>query len=109
MDSDCTDLGQFSKAEVHAIEVHKYFLSEKAGHDVGLEFAVRDWLANYAACWRYERLKKDLDAQMREMEKYKWIESEKAGRDLGQQAAIEWVCRFAHEWRKKRDPEEFSE
>lgn len=106
MVSDCTDLGQFSKAELHAIDVHKYYLSEEAGYDVGMECAVKDWLAHYASKWRYDRLKKDLEAQMREIEIYKWIESEKAGRDLGQQAAIDWICRFADKWRKEKDPEE---
>ncbi len=109
MESDCTDLEQFSNAELEAIEIHKYYLSEKAGHDVGWECAIKDWLANYAARWRYERLRKDLEEQLREIERYKWIESEKAGRDLGQQAAIDWICRFADEWRKRRDPEEFAE
>ncbi len=109
MESGCVDLEQFSKAEMRAIDVHKYYLSEKAGYDVGLECAIRDWLAHYAARWRYKRLKKDLEEQMREIEIYKWIESEKAGHDLGQQAAIDWICRFADEWRKRRDPEEYAE
>jgi hypothetical protein len=33
--------------EIAEIERHKYFLSEKAGHDVGWEFAERDWDENY--------------------------------------------------------------
>jgi len=109
MGSDCTDTEQFSKAELHAIEVHKYYLSEQAGRDVGMDCAVKDWLAHYAARWRYERLKKDLEEQIREIERYKWIESEKAGYDLGQQAAIDWVRRFAREWRNGKDPEESAE
>ena len=34
--------------EIAEIEKHKYFLSEKAGHDVGWEHAERDWLENHA-------------------------------------------------------------
>jgi hypothetical protein len=34
--------------EVAEVEQHKYFLSEKAGHDVGWEFAKEDWLARFA-------------------------------------------------------------
>jgi hypothetical protein len=109
MDSDCEGVEQFTKAELRAIEVHKYFLSEKAGHDVGLDYAIKDWLANHAARWRYKRLKKDLEEQLQEIEIYKWIESEKAGYDLGQKAAIDWIRRFAEEWRNKRDPEETTE
>lgn len=30
------------------IEKHKYFLSEKAGYDVGWEYAEQDWRANFA-------------------------------------------------------------
>ena len=32
-----------SSEEIAEIERHKYFLSEKQGHDVGWEFAERDW------------------------------------------------------------------
>lgn len=39
---------ELSPEEVAEIERHKYFLSEKAGYDVGWEFAEADWLANYS-------------------------------------------------------------
>ena len=32
-----------SEEEFKQIELHKYFLSEKQGHDVGWEFAEKDW------------------------------------------------------------------
>lgn len=35
--------------KVAEIEKHKYFLSERAGHDVGWEFAARDWQENFGA------------------------------------------------------------
>lgn len=38
------DLGTDAVAE---IEKHKYFLSEKAGHDVGWEFAEQDYRERY--------------------------------------------------------------
>jgi hypothetical protein len=38
--------------EVAEIERHKYFLSEKAGYDVGWEFAEQDWLAHHAEQFR---------------------------------------------------------
>ena len=37
-----------SPQEVSEIERHKYFLSEKAGHDVGWEHAAHDWESNHA-------------------------------------------------------------
>ena len=41
-----------SPEEVAEIERHKYFLSERAGHDVGWDHAVADWEANHAAAFR---------------------------------------------------------
>jgi hypothetical protein len=44
--------------EVAEIEKHKYFLSEKAGHDVGWEFAVKDWRERYGVAGE-SRLRQD--------------------------------------------------
>ncbi len=41
-----------SPEETAEIERHKYFLSEKAGYDVGWDQAAEDWDANYAAEFR---------------------------------------------------------
>jgi hypothetical protein len=30
--------------QIREIEEHKYYLSEKAGHDVGIDFAVNHWV-----------------------------------------------------------------
>lgn len=38
---------ELSPEDIADIERHKYFLSEKAGHDVGWEFAEVDWRANH--------------------------------------------------------------
>ena len=40
--------------EVAEVERHKYFLSEKAGYDVGWEHAEADWLAHHAIEFRQE-------------------------------------------------------
>jgi hypothetical protein len=40
-------------------------------------------------------LKEYLKIQSREIERHKWIESEKAGRDLGEDAAIDWIIKYA--------------
>jgi hypothetical protein len=45
MNCSAQNLGPDTIAE---IERHKYFLSEKAGYDVGWEFAEQDWLSNHA-------------------------------------------------------------
>ena len=39
---------ELSPDEIAEIERHKYFLSEKAGHDVGWEFAEDDWRAKFS-------------------------------------------------------------
>ena len=39
-----------------------------------------------------------LEMQKREIERHKWIESEKAGRDLGNEAVIDWILKYAHEF-----------
>ena len=41
--------------EIAEIDRHKYYLSEKAGYDVGWEFAEQDWEANFAATFRSEQ------------------------------------------------------
>lgn len=102
MDAYPFDDDQFSPTEAEAIEVHKYYLSEKAGCDVGWDYAVEDWLQHHAGQWRGDRLKIELDEQILEIEKHKWIESEKAGRDLGKQAALDWIIKYAADWRRHR-------
>jgi hypothetical protein len=92
-----------SRAERRAIELHKYYLSKSRGYDVGERYAVEDWLTHHSPKWRQERLKRDLAEQAREILKHKWIESEKAGRDLGHEAVIDWIRRFAADWRKTHE------
>lgn len=38
--------------EIAEIEKHKYFLSEKAGYDVGWEAAEEDWESNFGETFR---------------------------------------------------------
>ena len=39
--------------------------------------------------------------QLHEIDKHKWIESEKAGRCLGDSVIIEWIKKYAQEFRKQ--------
>ena len=94
---------EFTADEWQALEVHRYYLSERAGHDVGIVKTVEDWLQHHSAAWRKERLQKDLADQATEILKHKWIESEKAGTDLGSAAALDWVKKHAGEWRRWRE------
>jgi len=107
VDVEMSDTGKFTDAEWEQIEKHKYLLSEKAGRDVGLEFAVRHWLDHCAPQWRKQRLQDELNEQRQEILRHKWIESEKAGTDLGQQAVIDWIVKYGADWRRRREqPEE---
>ncbi len=39
------------KEVIEEINRHKWFESEKAGHDIGFEKAAEDWLNRFAATW----------------------------------------------------------
>lgn len=95
--------GQYSEAEMRAIDRHKYYLSQQAGLDVGLEYAIRDWLKHHAARWRRKRLRRDLADQKEEMLKHKWIQSERAGADLGKEALEDWIKYYAAAWRRWKE------
>ena len=47
-----TRLYQRFLAEREEILRHKWFQSEKAGHDIGFEKALLDWIVNHRARWR---------------------------------------------------------
>ncbi|MGZ4963845.1 MAG: DUF4032 domain-containing protein [Limisphaerales bacterium] len=42
-------------AEREEILKHKWIESEKAGHDIGFERALTDWIVNHRAKWRRTR------------------------------------------------------
>jgi hypothetical protein len=43
------------QAEREEILKHKWFESERAGHDVGFEQALTDWIIKHRASWRKTR------------------------------------------------------
>jgi len=42
-------------AEREEILRHKWLESEKAGHDIGFERALLDWIVNHRSSWKSER------------------------------------------------------
>ncbi|MBL9142665.1 MAG: hypothetical protein JNM99_03190 [Verrucomicrobiaceae bacterium] len=42
------------EAELAKILEHKYLESQKSGHDIGFERALKDWAANHRPNWREE-------------------------------------------------------
>lgn len=94
-----TTAGEYrlSSVEKAEIERHKYFMSERLGYDVGFDVAAQDWLDGHAAEFRQSCM---LALQREEIARYKWIESEKVGYDLGRVAALDWVVKYAAQWRE---------
>lgn len=96
---------RFSEAQRAEIEKHKYFLSQKRGHDVGLPVATEDWLVHHAQQWCERRQEQMLAMQREEIRKHLWIESEKAHKDLGRMAKLDWIQKYAAKWRRWYDRE----
>ena len=46
-------------AEREEILRHKWIESEKAGHDVGFEKALLDWIVKHRSAWRIQRHSRD--------------------------------------------------
>lgn len=88
-----------TQRELEEVMRHKYFMSEASGRDVGYDVASRDWLTNHAEEFRRREQARMLDMQREEIARHKWIESEKAKRDLGREAALDWVLKYAAQWR----------
>lgn len=45
-------------------------------------------------------MKEFMTAQLHEIDKHKWIESEKAGKCLGDSAVLDWIKKYAKEFRE---------
>ncbi len=89
-----------SKAEYRAVEQYRAQVVKERGRDVSLEEAESEWLDRCAVQWREARQREILKRQREEILRYKWIESEKAQRDLGAEAALDWIKRYAADWRR---------
>lgn len=88
-----------TRRELEEVKRHKYFMSESLGYDVGYEAACSDWLANHATAFRQQEQARMLNMQREEIARHKWIESEKAKCDVGRAAALDWVLKYAAQWR----------
>lgn len=99
-EQSCSQQPRFSPAEWKAIQVHRYFLSQRYHRFVDFNEAIEDWMKNYALIWRAKRTVLSSRNQMEEILKYKWIESEKAGHDLGSKAIGDWIDKYAVKWRR---------
>jgi phosphocarrier protein HPr len=101
MDSPSINL---TAAELHAIQEHKYFLSQNRGVEVTIDEAIADFIEHIAADWRREKLRRDNLDQREEIERHKYLRSQEERRDIGRQsAAEEWCQKYAHIWRAERE------
>jgi len=57
-----TSLYREFQAEKEEILRHKWIESEKAGHDIGFERALVDWITHHRAAWR--RARQQLSGQL---------------------------------------------
>ncbi len=91
-------------SELRAIEVHKYYLSQREGREVSFEEAMIDFIDNYETDFLCKKQMEDNLEQKQEIQRYKWIESEKEGHDIGKQkAALEWIEKYGGIWREERE------
>ncbi len=91
---------RFSPAEWKAIQVHRYFLSQRYCRWVSIQETIEDWMKNYARIWREKRMELSSRNQMEQILRHKWLESEKIGHDVGSDAANDWIKKYAQLWRQ---------
>lgn len=96
-------------AERRAVEAHREYLSQAAGHSIELDVALADWRAHHQLRWREARQARCLEQQRHEIERHKWLESEKAQCDMGKAAALDWITKHAADWRAWYDTQESRE
>ena len=88
-----------TKGEAREIDRHKYYMSKSSGYDVGYEAAFTDWMENHAEAYHRSAQARMLEMQRQEIACHTWIESEKARCNLGRAAALDWVLKYAADWR----------
>ena len=47
--------------------------------------------------------KEMIDAEKQEMERYRWTESERVGYDVGKPIYLDWIMKYAGDWRTNWD------
>jgi hypothetical protein len=91
---------ELTRAEVRQVEIHKWYMSQRCGFDVGFETAKEDWLANHATVFWQRRHKVMMDLQREAINRHKWIVSEQCGCDQGRTAVLDWIAKYAATWRE---------
>ncbi len=102
----------------YEIRKHKWFLSEKAGHEIGFATAALDWIRNYGDAWRLYRFSELFNPAshqepvysflndpyaIHEIRRHKWLMSERSPYEIGfATAALDWITNYGDAWRLYR-------
>jgi hypothetical protein len=89
-----------TRAEIRQVEIHKWYMSQRCGYDVGFETAKADWLANHAQVFWQRRQQVMMAMQRDAINQHKWIVSEQCGCDQGRAAVLDWIAKYAAGWRE---------
>jgi hypothetical protein len=96
------DLTRYWPSEVRAIQEHKYFLGMERGYDPPMEEVLESWERQYAKAWRTAKMRRDVEAQLREIEACRARLASDTGRTIGfAEAARTWVDISEREWRDR--------
>lgn len=98
-----------TRAEQRAVHRHRDVLAKQQGTQVPYDHALADWMANHSAVWRARRHSLALEKQREEINKHKWILSEQARQDVGRDAVLDWISRYAAQWREWFEAQEFED
>ncbi len=98
--SSAVDVEKYRPSEYRAILVHKYYLGIERGYDPTFEEVVESWEASHADDWRSRKMRRDVEAQIKEIEAYRTKISKERAVDVDwKDAAKEWVNTREAKWR----------
>lgn len=92
-------------AELKAIETHQSNMSgDLDGAYVSLDDAIEDFVERWEEGWKKEKIRQDNLEQVEEIKKYKSSRTKEEGHEVDEtQAALEWIGKYAHIWRKEKE------
>ena len=96
------DMREYRPSENRAILVHKYYLGIELGYDPSVEEATESWERNHALNWRNAKMRRDVEAQIREIDSHRDQLSKERGSEIAwEHAAKEWVSTREAQWREQ--------
>lgn len=94
------DACDYRPSEYRAILVHKYYLGIERGYGPSMDEAIESWETHHAMNWRNTKMRRDVEAQIKEIEAHRAQLSIERGTELTwKQAAKDWVNTREPQWR----------